>query len=62
MDTPELTVRTRRGVDRVTVHFDRGTEDAAFELLRQALPGLQELDRCVRRAADHVGQGDPHTA
>lgn len=26
--------------------------DAAFELLRQVLPGLRDLDRCVRRAVD----------
>ena len=61
METPELTVKTRRGVDKVTVHFDPGTEDAAFELLRQVLPGLRALDRHVRRAADVVVPLHPDT-
>ena len=52
METPKLTVRTSRGVDTVIVHFDRGTEDLAFELLRQVLPELRDLDRQVRRSVD----------
>ena len=47
---PRLTVKTRKGIDTVVVHFDRGTEQAAFDLLQRALPGVQELDRCVRRS------------
>ncbi len=50
MNPATLTVKTGRGVDRVIVDFDRGREETAFALLRDALPAVQELDRCVRNS------------
>ena len=47
---PRLTIKTRKGIDRVIVHFDPGAEGAAFDLVQRALPGVRELDRCVRRS------------
>jgi hypothetical protein len=52
MPIPGLTVEARRGVDRVVVDFDRGDRDAAFALLRRALPALRDLDRRTRMAAE----------
>ena len=49
-------------MDKVTVHFDPGCEVAAFELLRQVLPGLRELDRHVRLAAADLVVRQPDTA
>ncbi len=50
MEPATLTVKTRTGIDRVVVDFDQGHEAAAFDLLRDALPALRELDRLVRRS------------
>ena len=47
---PQLTITTRRGIGSVTVHFDEGEERAAFDLLRDALPAVEDLDRRVRRS------------
>ncbi len=50
MAQPTLTIEaSARGVKRVVVHWDRGDESSAFELLRQTFPALQELDQCVVR-------------
>ena len=57
MEFATLTVKTQRGVDQVIVDFDRGCEDAAFNLLRETLPAVRELDRCVRRSLQSC---EPH--
>ena len=50
MATPTLTIQaSARGVKRVVVHWDRGDEVSAFELLRQMCPAIKELDLCVLR-------------
>ena len=46
---PDLTVTTRNGVKSVEVKYDLGDQAAAFELLRQALPALEQLDECTRQ-------------
>ena len=46
---PDLTVTTQNGVKSVEVKYDRGDQAAAFELLRQSLPALEQLDECTRR-------------
>ncbi len=62
---PRLTIETGKGIDRVTVDFDPGTEQAAFALLQRALPAFWELDRCVRGSSSQpfspeTVSGRPH--
>ncbi len=45
---PDLTITRKNGVQTVEVEYDRGDLDAAFELLRQALPAIEQLDECTR--------------
>ncbi len=45
---PDLTITRKNGVQTVKVEYDRGDLDAAFELLRQALPAIEQLDECTR--------------
>ena len=45
---PDLTITTRNGVRSVKVEYDHGDKAAAFELLRQALPAIEQLDECTR--------------
>lgn len=59
MNTPQLTVKTGLGIRSVTVHFEPGTQAQAFDLLNLVLPGLRELDRRVRNAADILTPDDP---
>jgi len=49
---PQLTITTIRGIDRVTVHFDQGAEREAFDLIREVLPAVKDLDRRIRRFRD----------
>ena len=50
MARPTLTIEvSARGVKRVVVHWDRGDESSAFELLRKVCPAIKELDLCVVR-------------
>ena len=46
---PDLTITRKNGVQTVKVEYDRGDLDAAFELLRQALPAIEQLDECTRK-------------
>ena len=59
MKPTTLTVKTRTGVDRVVVDFDEGRETEAFNLLRDALPALQDLDRRVRRSQPSIATTVP---
>ena len=50
MAQPTLTIEaSARGVKRVVVHWDRGDESFAFELLQQACAAIKELDLSVLR-------------
>ncbi len=46
---PDLKITTQNGVKSVEVNYDRGDQEAAFELLRRALPALEQLDDCTRQ-------------
>lgn len=52
MASRDLTVELSQGhgVRRVALDFMEGDEAAGFELLRQVIPALHELDRLMRRA------------
>ena len=45
---PDLTITRKNSVQTVEVEYDRGDKAAAFELMRQALPAIEQLDECTR--------------
>ncbi len=47
-----------RGIDEVVVRVPRGQRPAGLALLRLAAPGLEVLDRLVRRAPAPAEPGD----
>ena len=55
---PDLKVTTENGVKTIVIEYDRGDRDAAFELLRKALPAIEQLDQRTRQES----QEEDHTA
>ncbi len=48
MTAPGLTIEAAGGVQKVTIHFDRGDREGGFKLLTRVASVLLELDRQTR--------------